>query len=154
MVGNADAVWALLTDISLPTRFSPELQEVEWLDGASEVAVGARFRGRNANEHLGEWVTECEVIENEPGRRWVWQVHGTEGIMATWGFELDPGRDSLTISQWARLGPAPSGVSIFIAAKPDREGRIIAGRLEQWREAMTITLEGVKQLVEGESSNA
>jgi len=148
------AVWALLTDISLPTRFSPELQEVGWLGDATTVEVGARFSGRNQNDQRGEWITESEVTEHEPGRRWVWQVSGQEGVMATWGFELDPGRDSVTIRQWGRMGPARSGLSAFIDADPEREGRVISWRLDQWRASMAETLEGVKQILEGPAERA
>lgn len=149
MSGDPATIWTLLTDITLSARFSSELQDVEWLDGATEVAVGNRFSGRNRNEKLGEWVTECEVIEHEPGRRWVWQVNGAEGVMATWGFELDPGRDSVTVRHWGRMGPGPSGLTAFIATMPDREGRIISGRMTEWRESMTAALEGVRQLIKG-----
>ncbi|MDX3128387.1 hypothetical protein PV367_00855 [Streptomyces europaeiscabiei] len=34
-----------MTDIALPARLSPELQRVEWLDGAEAPMVGARFAG-------------------------------------------------------------------------------------------------------------
>ncbi|MGB6059032.1 MAG: SRPBCC family protein [Microthrixaceae bacterium] len=147
--GDPAAIWSLLTDITLSSRFSSELQEVQWLDGATAVAIGNRFSGRNRNDQRGEWTTECEVVELEPGRRWVWQVNGDEGVMATWGFELDPGRDSATVRHWGRMGPSASGLTAFIATMPDREGRIISGRMSQWRESMTATLEGLKQLIEG-----
>ena len=39
----------------MPTM-SPELQSVEWLDGATEPSVGAAFVGRSKHEALGELV--------------------------------------------------------------------------------------------------
>ncbi len=149
--GDAEAIWGLVSDITLSARFSTELQRVEWLDGAEEVAVGARFRGHNANPDLGEWSTECEVVEVEPGRRWVWQVGGPEGVMATWGFEVDPGREAVTVRQFARMGPARSGLSIAIDAMPDKESRIVSRRLAQWREGMEANLAGLREIVEGGS---
>ncbi|MER5907567.1 SRPBCC family protein [Streptomyces mirabilis] len=38
-------VWGLVTDIGLPARLSPELQRVEWLDGAEGPCGGGVFRG-------------------------------------------------------------------------------------------------------------
>ena len=29
-----------------------------------------------SNDILGDWETECEVVEVEPGRRWAWNVNG------------------------------------------------------------------------------
>jgi Polyketide cyclase / dehydrase and lipid transport len=142
-------IWALVTDIDLPSRFSDELQRVEWLDGASEVAVGNRFRGTNENVHLGQWQTECTVVEVEPERRWVWEVRAGDAVMATWGFELDAGREAVRVRQWARMGPDPSGLNVAIDAMPDKEGRIIANRLREWQRNMAANLRGIKALAEG-----
>lgn len=69
MAADPAEIWALVTDITLPARFSDELQGADWVDGAGEVAVGNRFRGRNRNSILGDWQTECVVVEVEPERR-------------------------------------------------------------------------------------
>ena len=149
VAGDPAAIWALVTDINLPARFSGELRRVEWIDGATEVALGNRFRGHNQNPALGEWSTECTVVELEPGRRWAWRVAADDNVMATWGFEVDPGRDAVTVRQWARMGPDPSGVSIAIAAMPDKESRIISRRMGEWRTNMEANLAGIKALIEG-----
>ena len=141
------AIWELVTDIMLPARFSGESWSVEWLDRAPR-SVGNRFRGNNRNA-LGEWSTECTVVEVVPGSRWVWTVNDDEHLMATWGFEVDPGRGAVTVRQWARMGPDPSGLNIAIEAMPDKEGRIISGRMAEWRRNMAANLTGIKAIVEG-----
>jgi len=148
VAGDPDRIWELVTDIDLPPRFSNEVQSVEWLDGATGVAVGNRFRGHNRNPALGQWSTECTVVEVEPGRRWVWTVVSGQDRMATWGFEVDPGRDAVTVRQWGRMGPDPSGLNIAIEAMPDKEGRIIARRMQDWRTNMEANLAGIKALAE------
>lgn len=149
VVADPAAIWAVVTDIELPVRRSPELRRVEWLDGATAVAVGSRFRGSNRNERLGEWETECVVTEVDVERRWTWDVCGPAGVQATWGFEIDPGRDAVTVRQWARLRTGQSGMTVAIEAMPDKEGRIIARRLAQWRNDLAANLELVRELVEG-----
>ncbi len=158
IVGDRAAIWAAVTDIALPVEFSPELQRVEWLDGADEVVVGARFRGHNRHPALGEWQTDCRVVEVEPGARWVWQVEGdaqgerSDGRRpeprATWAFEVDPTSDGAIVRQWGRLGPGESGLSLSIAAMPEKEARIVAGRLDEWRAGMAANLAGIKALIE------
>lgn len=144
-----EAVWALVTDIGVPARFSVELQSAHWLDGAARPVVGARFRGHSAHPALGEWSTVSEVVEVQEGRRWVWQVQGPgDGPTATWAFEVDPGRGAVTLRQWARMGPGPSGLTPAIAAAPEREARIVAHRLEEWRAGMSANLEGIRSLLE------
>lgn len=146
-----DAAWALITDINLSCRFSPELQSVQWLDGASEVAVGARFQGNNSNPHIGEWSTVSRIVEVDPGRRLVWQIEGAPGMdaPATWAFEIDPASTGIILRQWARIGPGPSGLSMAIATMPDKEARILERRLGEHRANMERNLEGIRELLEG-----
>lgn len=141
--------WGYVTDISVPARCSAELQSAEWLDGADGVRVGARFRGRNRNDAIGQWETVCEVVEVEEQRRWVWNVLGHEEPVASWGFEVEPASDGVLIRQWARMGPGPSGLNIGIAAQPDKEARIVARRLSEWQHGMQANLDWIQSQVEG-----
>ena len=96
---DVPTAWAYVTDITVPARCSAELQSVEWLDGADHVEVGARFRGRNTNEAIGTWETVCHVVEVDDQRRWVWDVQGHDGPIASWGFEVEPARDGVLMGR-------------------------------------------------------
>lgn len=149
---DVPTAWAQVTDIELPVRCSPELQAVEWLGADDRVRIGARFRGRNHVPALGTWEVVCEIVEVEdtgPVRRWVWNVLVPEGVAATWAFEVEPTSDGALVRQWARMGPDPSGVSQAIAERPQREGRIVAGRLAEWTQGMRANLDYVRAAVEG-----
>lgn len=149
---DADTAWALITDIGLPVRSSPELTSVQWEGTSNRVEPGARFRGRNDHPALGSWETVCEVVEVEPQRRWVWRVLGPDnGTSATWAFEIDPAREGVIVRQWARMGPAPSGLTPAITAKPELEGRIIARRLEEWADGMRANLAWLRTEVDSEA---
>jgi len=149
MAVDVPTAWAAVTDISLPTRFSAEIQAVAWLDGATEPVVGARFEGHNRNEHLGEWTTTCTVAEVDAPHRWTWEVSsGGSEAWSTWGFEIDPVRDGIVVRQWMRMGPGRSGLNIAIDAMPDREGRIIEVRLAEHRTAMAANLAGLRAELE------
>lgn len=136
--------WALVTDINLPVRCSDELQSVRWLDDADHVTVGARFRGHNHRSAIGDWESECVVVEVDEPRRWVWNVVRPEGVAATWGFEVDPLGEGVVVRQWARMGPAPSGFSARLVAFPDREGELIARRLDDWGANMRRNLHYIR----------
>ena len=45
MAAQADEIWNIVADVRNTGKFSPEVMEAEWLDGATEPALGARFRG-------------------------------------------------------------------------------------------------------------
>ena len=83
-------VWELVSDIELMPTMSQELQSVEWLDGAREPAVGAKFIGRSKHESLGEWATTSHVIECEPQRVFAWAVEDPANPTAIWRFRLEP----------------------------------------------------------------
>ena len=141
-----ETVWALVTDINLPSRFSDEFQGAAWLDDDHE--VGARFVGRNWHKALGEWETVSIVNRYEPMRSFGWSVTDAENPSSSWWFELERTGDGVQLRQGTRMGPAPSGLNIAIAAMPDKEERIIARRLGEFEVNMKATLDGIKQLAE------
>ena len=140
-----EAVWALVSDVALPARFSAELVEASWLD---EPAVGARFRGRSRHDALGEWETVSYVSRLEPLRAFAWNVNDLDHPSASWWFVLEAEDDGVHVEHGARIGPAPSGLTRAIAAMPDKEDRIIARRLGEFERNMTVTLQGIKALAE------
>lgn len=144
---SPDRAWALVTDIELPTRAEGELQRAEWLDGATGVAVGARFRGYNVNEQMGEWHTDPEIVEVEEGRRWVWRVGPAEAPFSLWGFEVDADGDGALVRQWAKVGHGRSPLTDFIDQHPAQEARILDHRMSVWRDGMTANLALLEQLV-------
>ncbi|MGB8795297.1 MAG: SRPBCC family protein, partial [Mycobacterium sp.] len=42
MAASADEIWNLIADVRNVGRFSPEVFDAEWLDGATAPALGAR----------------------------------------------------------------------------------------------------------------
>ena len=143
-----ERVWELVTDIGLPARFSSEFTGAEWLDDGP--ALGARFVGHNHHAAMGDWETTSWVDRYEPLRAFGWVVSDPDNPSASWWFTLEERGEGVRLRQGARMGPAPSGLSIAITAMPDKEERIVARRLEEWERNMRSTLEGIKRLAEGE----
>ncbi|MFE9122269.1 SRPBCC family protein [Streptomyces sp. NPDC007172] len=152
-------VWELVTDIRLPARLSPELQRVEWLDGADEPVVGACFEGYNHHQQLGEWRTVSHVVEVDEQQAFAWAVTDADGrygeptldparSMASWRYELQAEVGGTRLRQSALIGPGRSGVTLAIERWPDREEEIIAFRLKELRAGMEATLRGIKSLAE------
>jgi uncharacterized protein YndB with AHSA1/START domain len=144
-----ERVWKFVTDVAVPAEFSSEFQGANWEPGFDAPIVGARFRGRNALESIGEWETTSEITEcNEPFA-FAWAVGDPANPSATWRLHLQPDGDGTILSYFARLGPGPSGLTAAIERMPDKEERIIERRLQQHTENMTATIEGIKRLAEG-----
>ncbi|MCX5255141.1 SRPBCC family protein [Streptomyces canus] len=152
-------VWGLMTDIGVPARLSPELQRVQWLDGAEGPTVGARFAGYNHHRLVGDWRTVSHVVELEEQRVFGWVVVDADGRfgdpapdpakpLATWRFELEPEGTGSRLRQVARIGPSRSGISLAIDRTPGREEAIVAFRLAELRTNIEATLLGIKTLAE------
>jgi uncharacterized protein YndB with AHSA1/START domain len=154
------AVWPLVADIELMAWLSDELQQVEWLGGASGAAVDNRFRGRNRNQHIGEWETMSQVVECDPPRAFAWAVIGgnlpvpppepcLDQPAATWRFTLSERGGGTVLRQRAQMGPASSGVTLVIARMPDTEEAIVSFRLGQFRNSIERNLSAIKEFAEG-----
>ncbi|MDY7099850.1 MAG: SRPBCC family protein [Actinomycetota bacterium] len=141
-------VWAVVVDITMPARFSTELQEATWCDDAPGPALGARFVGRNRHPVVGEWETTSTVVELVANERFGWDVGDPECPAARWRFTLEPADGGTRLTQWVQLGPGRSGLSPAIEAMPDKESRIIANRLAEHRANMEATLTGIAAAAE------
>jgi uncharacterized membrane protein len=142
-------VWELVSDIELMPTMSQELQSVEWLDGASAPAVGAKFIGRSKHESLGEWATTSHVIECEPERVFAWAVEDPANPTAIWRFRLEPKNGGTELSEWMQMGPARSGLSFAIDRMPEKEQKIVFVRMREFERNMAATLAHIKKLAEG-----
>ena len=142
-------VWELVSDIELMPTMSQELQSVEWLDGASAPAVGAKFIGRSKHESLGEWATTSHVIECEPERVFAWAVEDPANPTAIWRFRLEPKNGGTELSEWMQMGPARSGLSFAIDRMPEKEQKIVFVRMREFEQNMAATLAHIKNLAEG-----
>lgn len=139
-------LWPHVADIGLSPRNSDENVRTEWLDGATEPAVGTRFRGWNVSGDF-RWDTECTVIDCDEPRRFAWVVGPLDDAVATWGFDLDEVDGGTRLRQWVRLGPGPSGLTAAIEQRPDDEEAIVDRRLARLAESMQRNVEAVRDTV-------
>ena len=144
-----EQVWPLVTEIKTPARCGTELQDAAWADAETGACLGARFTGRNFHPARGEWTTTSTIVELVSERRFGWAVGDPDQPSALWRLELAPEGDGTRLRFWAQIGPGPSGLTPLIEKMPDKEERIIARRLEEWRTNMTATVTGIKRMAEG-----
>lgn len=143
-----ERVWELVSDVAAMPGMSEELQEITWVDGATGPGPGARFVGRNRHPAIGEWEAPAQIVEYEPARSFGWSVGDPARPAASWRFTLQPEGGGTRLSQWVRLGPGRSGLSAAIDAMPDKEQKIVFGRLREFEKNMTATLAAIKDRAE------
>lgn len=139
-------VWALVSDITLPARFSKEFTGAEWLSEPPH-GVGSQFEGHNGR---GErtWSTTCTVVAWSPERSFAWAVGDRDLPLAWWSFALEPLDGGTRLVFHATAGLGESGLSRAVEGDPANAETMIAGRLETWRLNMQRTVEGVRDLAE------
>jgi uncharacterized protein YndB with AHSA1/START domain len=142
-------VWQVVSNVELMPTLSTELQSVEWLDGSTGPAVGARFVGHNKHDALGDWSTTSHVIECEPERVFAWAVDDPTNPTAIWRFRLEPKDGGTELSQWMQMGPGRSGLSLAIDRMPEKEQKIVFVRMREFEKNMQFTLEQIKRLAQG-----
>ncbi|RJQ69571.1 SRPBCC family protein [Pseudonocardiaceae bacterium YIM PH 21723] len=136
-----EQIWPLISDISVPPRFSPEAVSTRWVDEKS-------FIGVNEHPKVGQWETVCFVVINEPDSRFGWAVMDPENPTSTWTFELEPVEGGTRLSQTARLGTGKSIIHWNVERMPDKEARIIERRLSEWQTGLQACVDGIKELAE------
>ena len=84
----ADRVWALVSDLARMGEWSPENTGGRWTRGATGPAVGARFRGSNANGWR-RWRTDAVVTRCDPGACFEFDVSAFGLSVARWTYDLE-----------------------------------------------------------------
>lgn len=135
-------VWALVADVTRIGEFSPETFEAEWLDGATEAAVGVKFRGHVKRNGKGPiYWSPAEITACEPERVLEFAVPNAKSPINTWRYDLAP----------AEGGGTDVTESFQLANKlPTKIYWALAGwaRGKTNREGMRTTLERIKAVVE------
>lgn len=131
---SAAEVYAFLTDLDKLPTLSPENERCEFLNDASEIAVGVRFRGHNkAGDY--EWHADCEVTVADPGRSFAYIVPPAFEHTTTWAYDIEPTGDSTC--RVTESFDAP------MLARPDVYPGKIEGRCENLTNACRITMENL-----------
>ena len=138
--GSAEDVYAFLTDLERLPTLSPENQRCEFLDDATAIDIGVRFRGHNkAGDY--EWHADCEVTVANPNSAFAYIVPPDFKHTTTWGYDIESsGPDSCTVTEWFH---AP------MLALPDVYPGKIDGRCENLTKACRITMENLQAAFAG-----
>lgn len=84
----AEAVWALVSDLTRMGEWSPETTRIEWTGGSTGPSVGATFKGTNK---LGprRWSTNGRIVVADPPRELAWDVTAVGLAVARWTYRIE-----------------------------------------------------------------
>src|SRR5215213_7351172 len=141
MAAPADEIWNIVADVRNTGKFSPEVMEAEWLDGVTEPALGARFRGHVKRNEIGPvYWTVCRVTACEPGREFGFEVLVGDRPVNNWHYRLSPVDGGTDVTESFRMSD-----SAFTKLYS-----VLGGQLRRRRNIrdMRKTLERIKAVVE------
>lgn len=89
-----EALYAIVADVTRTPELTGDIVRCEWLDGATEAVVGARFLATNRQGRGPEWKNSPVITTATPGREIAWarteKFAGTSGDIA--GAQRELGR--------------------------------------------------------------
>jgi hypothetical protein len=104
MAAPADKIWDLVADVRNTPKYSPEVFESEWLDGATGPALGAVFRGHVKRNEIGPvYWTKCRVTACEPGREFGFEVLVGDRPVNNWHYAFGPAGDGTDVTESFRM---------------------------------------------------
>jgi len=136
IAASPDALYAIVSDLPHMCDLSKEHEGGEWVDGATGPAVGAKFKGRNANEKHN-WSTVATVEVADPGKQFAFGVKAGPMKIARWGyrFEAVDGGTQVTESWDDRRGWLIKKLGAMVSG--------VADRASHNRDQMDYTLEAL-----------
>ncbi len=100
-------VWQVLTDVTRIGEWSHECRTAQWLGGADQAAVGARFRGTN-KARFARWSRPCTISVLDSARRFTYRTNGgLMGDATEWTFTLEPTDRGCRITQSCEIISLP-----------------------------------------------
>ncbi len=103
---SPESLYAVIADIHRTPALTPDIVRCEWLDGATEAVVGARFKAINKQGRGPNWSNKPVFVTAEPGREIAWAR--TEPFSGTveWRYRFTPeGEGTLVTESYAVTKP-------------------------------------------------
>ncbi len=115
----AEEIYGLVAELTRMGEWSPECQRVEWEDGATGPAAGAKFVGHNRGGplQLMRWSRHGRVLIAEPGREFAFVTEEGGRESTLWRYRFEPVEGGTRVSEsyevkwipaWARIVDVPT----------------------------------------------
>ena len=100
---SPQALYDLIADVTRTPEITPDIVKVEWLDGATGPAVGARFKATNKQGRGPNWSNKPVITMLEPGREIAWERTEFAGGTVEWRYRFEPEGSGTRITESYRV---------------------------------------------------
>jgi hypothetical protein len=146
VAASPEALWPLVSDPTVPARFSGELLEARFVEG-QVATVGSEIEGQNANGEV-RWTTRSTVVACVEPTRFAWATGGMEAPVATWSFEVERADGGATLTHRVVLHAGRPPLAPAIEAAPERARAIVDDRMATVVENMQRVVTGIAATAE------
>lgn len=142
-------VYDLVSDLPRMGEWSPECEHVEWTDGATGPAPGARFVGHNRTgpRRMIRWSRRGRVLTADPGREFSFVTEEGGRESTVWGYRFEPVEGGTRVTESYEVEEPVTRLGWFVIehvfGDRDRRGAL--------RHGMRTTLERLKVAAESGS---
>ena len=130
---SPEALYALVADVTRTPELTPDIIRVEWLDGATGPAVGARFKAINKQGSKPSWSNKPVIRVLEPGREIAWSRTEPFGGTLEWRYRFEPEGSGTRVTESYEVTKPLSIVGWFVIGTlfglKDRQGDLHASML-------------------------
>jgi uncharacterized protein YndB with AHSA1/START domain len=137
----AERLYGMVADMPRMGEWSPECQQVEWVDGSTGPAEGARFVGHNRTGPRGliKWSRGGCVLTADPGREFAFATEegGKESVV--WRYRFEPVERGTKVTESYEITRIPTWARIV---------DVPTNRVRELRDGMQHTLEQLKHSAE------
>ncbi len=85
-----EALYGIIADVTRTPEYTPDIVRVEWLDGATGPAVGARFKAINTAGKGPKWSNKPVITVLDPNREIAWERTEKGGGTLEWRYRFEP----------------------------------------------------------------
>ena len=142
---SPEAAYDVLADVTRMGELSEECEDAIWMDGATEAAIGARFRSSIRYRHL-RWHRICEVLSAERGREFAYRTLPTGPLRHITEFRFRFGRRGDVTEVTADSVLVRAGLTSRVLTR-------VVGRPEALQHDLEAMLGHLKALAEASASN-
>ena len=143
---RSEDAYGVLADVTRLGELSEECENAVWIDGATEAAVGARFRSSIRYRHL-RWHRICEVLTADRGREFAYRTLPTGPLRHITEFRFRFGGDGGTTHVTADSVLVRAGLTSRFLTR-------VVGRPEALQHDLEVMLGRLKALAESVSPPA
>ncbi|HEX2849249.1 MAG TPA: SRPBCC family protein [Acidimicrobiales bacterium] len=136
-------VWAYVGDPTRTPAWSPVCHQVDWVEGSTAPAVGARFRGHNRLNGI-RWTRVCEISAYQPQREIAYSTEYNGKESTRWRYRLREVEGGTEVEESYQIVSVPAWVA-FLRALPGGKKKNVSDAQKN----ISGSLERLKAVVEG-----